>query len=70
MKEIFFFSVQMGSLIKYQEQELASTLKSEKTIDEKAATLIDLANEYGGEDNITLIIIEYSIKILYLVMQQ
>ena len=38
---------------------MASTLKSEKTIDEKATTLINLANDHGGEDNITLIIIEY-----------
>lgn len=44
---------------KVHEQELASTIKNDKTIDEKAATLIDLANEYGGEDNITLVIIEY-----------
>ena len=44
---------------KVHEHEMASTLKSEKTIEDKAATLIDLANEYGGEDNITLIIIEY-----------
>ena len=33
-----------------------------KRIDEKAASLIDLANDHGGEDNITLIIIELSTK--------
>ncbi len=44
---------------KVHEHEMASTLKSEKTIEDKAAALIDLANEYGGEDNISLVIIEY-----------
>ena len=44
---------------KVNEDEMASTLKSEKSIEDKAATLIDLANEYGGEDNISLVIIEY-----------
>jgi serine/threonine protein phosphatase PrpC len=44
---------------KVHEHEMASTLKSEKTIEDKVATLIDLANEYGGEDNISLVIIEY-----------
>ena len=34
-------------------------LKNEKTIDEKATSLINLANDHGGEDNITLIIIEF-----------
>lgn len=44
---------------KVHEHEMASTLKSEKTIEDKAATLIELANEYGGEDNISLVIIEH-----------
>ena len=39
---------------------MAITLISEKTIEDKAATLIDLANEYGGEDNISLVIIEFN----------
>ncbi|WP_428908701.1 Stp1/IreP family PP2C-type Ser/Thr phosphatase [Niallia sp. Krafla_26] len=45
---------------KVNEEEMARTLKSEKSIEEKASTLIDLANEYGGEDNITLIIVEFN----------
>jgi len=44
---------------KVNEEEIVSTLKSEKSIEEKAASLIDLANEYGGEDNISLIIVEF-----------
>ena len=34
----------------------------------KPLSFIDLANEYGGEDNISLVIIEYH-QILYMVMQ-
>ncbi len=45
---------------KVNEVEIASTLKSEKSIKEKAATLVDLANEYGGEDNISLVIVEFT----------
>ena len=36
-----------------------SILKNERPLDEKAATFIDFANENGGEDNITLVIVEY-----------
>ena len=43
---------------KVSKEELIDTLKNEKTIDEKTSSLINLANDHGGEDNITLIIIE------------
>lgn len=45
---------------KLKEEEIACTLKSEKSIQEKAEDLIDLANEYGGEDNISLVIVEFT----------
>ncbi len=38
--------------------ELVDTLKNEGTLDEKTLSLINLANDHGGEDNITLIMIE------------
>lgn len=44
---------------KVHDHEIANTLKTEKSPEAKAATLIDLANEYGGEDNISLVIIEF-----------
>ena len=42
---------------KVSKEELIDT-ENENTIDQKASSLINLANEHGGEDNITLIIIE------------
>ena len=47
---------------KVTERELIDTLKNEITIDEKASLLINLANDHGGEDNITLIIIELQLN--------
>ncbi|MBU8877778.1 Stp1/IreP family PP2C-type Ser/Thr phosphatase [Bacillus sp. FJAT-29790] len=44
---------------KVNEMEMLGILKSDKSLDEKAAKLIDLANDHGGEDNITLIIVEF-----------
>ncbi|MCQ6274046.1 Stp1/IreP family PP2C-type Ser/Thr phosphatase [Bacillus sp. V3B] len=44
---------------KVTETEMVDTLKAQKTIEEKAASLIELANDHGGEDNITLIIVEF-----------
>jgi PPM family protein phosphatase len=38
--------------------ELIDVLQNKKSIDERASSLINLANDHGGEDNITLIIIE------------
>ena len=43
---------------KISKEEFIDTLKNERTIDEKTTSLINLANDHGGEDNITLIIIE------------
>ncbi|MBP2240082.1 protein phosphatase [Cytobacillus eiseniae] len=44
---------------KVTEAEMIEVLQSEQSMNEKAATLIDLANNHGGEDNITLIIVEF-----------
>lgn len=44
---------------KVTESEMIEILKSERSLDEKAAILIELANKNGGEDNITLVIIEF-----------
>ena len=54
---------------KVSKEELIDTLKNERTIDEKATSLINLANDHGGEDNITLIIIELQ-QILFKVIRQ
>ncbi|MBS4207670.1 Stp1/IreP family PP2C-type Ser/Thr phosphatase [Bacillus sp. FJAT-50079] len=40
-------------------EEMAQVLESDRSLDEKATTLINRANQKGGEDNITLAIIEY-----------
>ncbi|UOE57105.1 Stp1/IreP family PP2C-type Ser/Thr phosphatase [Bacillus sp. CMF12] len=39
--------------------EMSEILKSGRTLEEKAAVLIEQANNNGGEDNITLVIAEY-----------
>lgn len=44
---------------KVSEIEMVECLTQEIKIDEKASQLIDLANHHGGEDNITLIIVNY-----------
>lgn len=44
---------------KVTELEMVECLNKEIKIEEKAAGLIELANLHGGEDNITLIIVEY-----------
>lgn len=44
---------------KVSESEMTSILQNDMSMEKKAETLIELANNYGGEDNITLIIIEF-----------
>jgi PPM family protein phosphatase len=44
---------------KVTELEMKETLLQDVSFEEQAKQLIDLANQYGGEDNITLIIIEF-----------
>ncbi|MCH6267135.1 SpoIIE family protein phosphatase, partial [Bacillus sp. FJAT-50051] len=44
---------------KVSETRMKDTLLSSGLIEEKAKTLISLANENGGEDNITLAIVEF-----------
>ncbi|XJZ28452.1 Stp1/IreP family PP2C-type Ser/Thr phosphatase [Bacillota bacterium Lsc_1132] len=45
---------------KVSEQEMMEILSSEAALEEKAQNLVSLANENGGEDNITLAIVEFS----------
>lgn len=44
---------------KVTEQQMLATLNMEAELGTKADTLIELANKHGGEDNITVIIVEY-----------
>lgn len=44
---------------KVSEKKMIEVLESEDSLEEKAASLIKMANENGGEDNITLIILQY-----------
>ena len=44
---------------KVNQSEMESILIHDLTIEEKAAEFISRANQYGGEDNITLAIVEY-----------
>ncbi|AIE59606.1 Stp1/IreP family PP2C-type Ser/Thr phosphatase [Bacillus methanolicus] len=45
---------------KVSQAEMEDVLKSERSLEDKATELIKLANDYGGEDNITLVIVEFS----------
>jgi PPM family protein phosphatase len=45
---------------KVNEKDLSAILTNESPLEQKASTLISLANENGGEDNITLAIVEFS----------
>lgn len=45
---------------KLAQQEMQRILEAELSIEEKAESLIRIANENGGEDNITLVILEHS----------
>lgn len=44
---------------KLSDEQLKEVLTSETSIEAKAKSLVDVANELGGEDNITLIIVEF-----------
>jgi len=45
---------------KVSEKEMEQILLNNDLLEQKARTLISLANDYGGEDNITLAIVEFS----------
>ncbi|WML56825.1 Stp1/IreP family PP2C-type Ser/Thr phosphatase [Neobacillus sp. PS2-9] len=45
---------------KVSEKEMMTILLNEDHLEQKADSLISLANNYGGEDNITLAIVEFS----------
>lgn len=45
---------------KIRESEMAEILKNEIDLEEKATMLISIANERGGEDNISVAIVEFS----------
>jgi PPM family protein phosphatase len=45
---------------KVNEKEMVEILTNEESLEQKAGTLISLANDNGGEDNITLVIVEFS----------
>ncbi|MGG3572046.1 Stp1/IreP family PP2C-type Ser/Thr phosphatase [Bacillus gobiensis] len=47
-----------GLTDKVDENEIAEILKNEISLEEKASVLIDIANQNGGEDNITVAILE------------
>lgn len=44
---------------KVTNEQMSSILQNEDPLEEKASTLISMANENGGEDNITLVILEF-----------
>ncbi len=44
---------------KVNEQEMYEIIKNDQPLEEKADSFIDLANHYGGEDNITLVLIQF-----------
>ncbi len=48
-----------GLTNKVTDDQLIEVLKQEASLESKAAALINTANENGGEDNITVVILEY-----------
>jgi PPM family protein phosphatase len=44
---------------KVSNEEMSSVLQTDDSLEQKALTLIKMANENGGEDNITLVILEF-----------
>ena len=53
---VFMCSDGLSNMI--EDAQIASVLNSKKEINERAQTLVDIANERGGKDNISIIIIE------------
>lgn len=53
---IFMCSDGLSNML--EDSQIASILNSKKEINERAETLVDVANEHGGKDNISIIIIE------------
>ncbi|MBD8068346.1 Stp1/IreP family PP2C-type Ser/Thr phosphatase [Bacillus sp. PS06] len=49
-----------GLTNKVQESELNEVLHTNEELQKKAEVLVQMANENGGEDNITLVIVQYS----------
>ena len=47
---------------KLSDQEMIEIIKNEQPFEEKADSFIELANHNGGEDNITLVLIQYNIE--------
>jgi len=47
---------------KVSEQAMVDILTQDETLEDKAKALVELANEHGGEDNITLAIVEFSLE--------
>lgn len=45
---------------KLSEQEMLEIIQNDQPFEDKADSFIDLANDYGGEDNITLVLIQYN----------
>lgn len=45
---------------KLSEQEMLEIIQNDQPFEDKANSFIDLANDYGGEDNITLVLIQYN----------
>jgi len=56
----YLFICSDGLSNKVNEEEMQRILNHNGSLDEKAAELVTLANQNGGEDNITLAIVEYS----------
>lgn len=44
---------------KISDQEMMDLVRTEQSLEEKATTFIEVANHYGGEDNITLVLVQY-----------
>ncbi|OIU72272.1 Stp1/IreP family PP2C-type Ser/Thr phosphatase [Rossellomorea aquimaris] len=45
---------------KVSEQEMKEILSNDDSLEKKGEKLVHLANDYGGEDNITVLIVEYA----------